>query len=210
MAADSADKDTHDRREKRMRGRKRLTPEEKLRRERKRWSNDNKRRSKETADSKWLRATNSGYIETIEVFHWNPLVEYLIWTRRLNEMDAESPPRIDEAVDDLFLAYVNEYDTLSHIRECRDMGINPDHLYGCRPNHIFRGRSGDGVGKVRVKVTMDLVERLGLETECDNRRKIRRALEELLFALYSNIADRFWRDPWPTGRCVDAPAMVAP
>ena len=55
-----------------------------------------------------------------------------------------------------------------------------------------------GVGKLSIKITPGLVEALGLEDECDNRRKINRAAEELLFRIYSHIADISILDPWRT------------
>jgi hypothetical protein len=107
-------------------------------------------------------------------------------------VDAESPTRIDEAVDDLFLAHVEGRTAL---RE----GFEPDFII--EADHNFKGGTAYGVGEVRVKVTMDLVEVIGLANESDNKRKIRTALEELLFAAYSSIVERGRPDPWPkTGR----------
>jgi hypothetical protein len=42
------------------------------------------------------------------------------------------------------------------------------------------------------------VEAIGLADQCDNRRAIRKAAEELLFRIYSNIADLTILDPWRT------------
>jgi hypothetical protein len=63
---------------------------------------------------------------------------------------------------------------------------------------------------VRVRVSMLLVEALGLESECDNRRKIRTAIESLLFVCYSNFTDREIPDPWPTRGPVQWRPVFAP
>jgi hypothetical protein len=162
-----------------------LTPEDKLKRQRERWRRKKTRQRKETADSQWLRATNYGWIAKPTVFHLDQLAEYLVCLGLLDDTDAENPPRVEEAVDDLMLIYVkekreNEYCLLSG------------------PDQEFCGRSGSGIGEVRVKVTLELVQAIGLENECDNHHKITTAIEEVIYAFYSNIADLRRPSPWPT------------
>jgi hypothetical protein len=164
---------------------------------------DNKRRSKETADSKWLRATNFGYFETVEVFHWSPCIEYLVWKGYLHELDAECTPRINEAVDALFQDEVDKW--LASNAEREEDGLPPANWVRYS-NHNFRGKSYDGLGSVRVRVHMDLVDMLGLGHRCDDKREILLRLEEALHSLYSNLADRDLYDPWPTtGRVMTRP-----
>ena len=180
------------------RGRKKLPLEEKLRRERERWTRNNRKRAKESANSKWMRATNFGYFDgEVKVLHWGALVEYLIWRGYLDEMDADDKTRIDAAADALLLDYVEDraanYGSSTFAHYC---GQLVGHNYsggeiGLRgPHPDFRAGVCDGIGEVRIKIAMPLVEALGLENECDNRRKVRKAIEELLFRIYSNIADR--------------------
>ena len=70
------------------------------------------------------------------------------------------------------------------------------------PGPNFRGRSGAGIGRVKVRVDFGLVWTCGLEHECDNKRKIVNRIEELIFYLYSNIEDLQRPDPWPTSGTV--------
>jgi hypothetical protein len=170
-----------------------LTAEEKLQRQKERWRREKARQRKETAESQWLRTTDFGYFDDVEVFHCKQFVEYLVYAGFLDEIDAENKTMIHEAADDLLLAYVED--------RTHDYGLSHRSSYhGCYgPNPNFRGRSDDGVGKVRIKITMRLVEALGLESDRDKQWKIRKTFEELLFNIYSNLADRSLPDPWPKG-----------
>jgi hypothetical protein len=139
--------------------------------------------------------------------------EYLLWQDFLAADDVDVQTRVDEAADRLIAAYIEDRSTeygwsFDSSFTVLDWGAErPPRYYdleeqgkGMRPvpSPNFSGRPGDGMGMVRVKVTMSLVETMGLEMECDNRAKIRRKIEELLFAIYSNVADRDIPDPWPT------------
>ena len=157
-----------------------LTLEEREERKRSRWRKQKARERKESVDSQWLRHTNFGYFEEVEVFHWHQLVEYLVASGFLAEIDADNKPRISAAADRLLEWYVG------------DEGC----VVGIRPGPDFVGKSGAGIGTVQIKITMRLVEALGLTHECNNRCKIKQSAEELIFALYSNIGDIF--RPWPT------------
>jgi hypothetical protein len=170
------------------RGRKKLSPEERLRRQRDRWLRKAVKKRKETADSKWLRATNYGYFErSVEVLHWDQFVDYLVHSGFLKEKNRDIGERIEEAADALLLAYVEER------AECYGYFSRYHSSGGANPN--FRNRSTGG-NKLSIKITLGLVEALGLEDQCDNRRAIKKAVEELLFRIYSHIADTTILDPW--------------
>ena len=173
-----------------------LTLVEKLERQKKRWRHKKARQRKESADSEWLRATNRGYFAEAEVLHWDQLIEYLILVGALDEIDAENPPRISAAVETI-LGRCKE--------EAQERGwplLPRSHDGMTLPGPGFRGRSGSGIGKVRVRVDFDLVWTCGLEHDCDNRRKIVARIEELIFYLYSNIDDLRRPSPWSTSGTV--------
>src|SRR6478736_5442009 len=78
-----------------------LTPEQKQARRRDRWRSKNARRQKRDRDAAWQRQTIFGYFETLEVLHYNRLIEVLVHRRALAEKDVHIRTRIDEAVDRL-------------------------------------------------------------------------------------------------------------
>ena len=80
----------------RKRGRPRvLTPEQKRENAKRR-----QRLHRQKADREWLRATNSGRIIYLDVLHWLDLIEFLVALRVLDPSGVESPPAIEDAVEE--------------------------------------------------------------------------------------------------------------
>jgi hypothetical protein len=148
-------------------------------------------------------------METCSVIHWGQFVDYLIYAGLLKEVDAETPARIEKATDALLEHRVQEWAPLW--QGCKRDWVGKQTVFNyVTPHPWFKGLPCDGEGTVRVRVSMLLVEALGLESECDNRRKIRTAIESLLFVCYSNFADREIPDPWPTRGPVQWRPVFAP
>jgi hypothetical protein len=117
-----------------------LSAEQRLERQRDRWRNKQARKRKRGRDAAWLQRTNFGYFETLEVLHYNRLIEVLVNGGWLAERDVHSKPRVDEAVD---LVFGEEFSF---------------HW----PVGVFdRPRLGpDSRGTVSIKVTAELVDHL--------------------------------------------------
>ncbi len=79
----------------------RMTPEERLERQRDRWRLKKARKRKKDADAAWLR-TNAGYFLDLSVLHFNRLVEVFVEVGLLNEGTAHSKAHIDAAAVEFF------------------------------------------------------------------------------------------------------------
>jgi hypothetical protein len=156
-----------------------LTPEQKRENAKRR----QRLHRRQKADREWLRATNSGRIIYLHVFHWLDLLEFLVALKVLNSEDVQNPPAIEDAVEE---ALGRE---LAEIRAHREeLNTSYDfvsrHCLG-RPDESFRPTARDP-GEVRFKVTHEVADVLDLEI--DDTRRIKERLEDHLFRLYCSIS----------------------
>jgi hypothetical protein len=155
-----------------------LTPEQKRENAKRR----QRLHRQQKAEREWLRATNSGRIIYLEVFHWLDLLEFLVALKVLDSRDVENPPAIERAVEEAL--------GLAEIRARREeMQADydfVDRIYLISADPTFRPTSCDP-GTVRFKVTHEVADVLDLEI--DDTRGIKRRLEDRLYRVYSNIND---------------------
>jgi hypothetical protein len=131
------------------------------------------------AERGWLRATNSGRIIYLEVFHLLDLLEFLVALKVLDSRDVENPRAIEKAVEEAL--------GLSEIRARREeLQADYDFVDRLSPSAdpTFRPTGCDR-GTVRFKVTHEVADVLDLEI--DDTRGITQRLEDRLYRLYSNI-----------------------
>jgi hypothetical protein len=119
-----------------------LTPEQRLERERERWRRKKARKRKAAQDAAWQRDTNSGYFVQLWVPHYNRLTEALVGDGLLSEADADIAPRVDAAVDAVFQVVPGRY-----------FG---QWWAGRTPSR----RGPDTQGTTRIRMTAELIDRL--------------------------------------------------
>jgi hypothetical protein len=115
-----------------------LSQEERLKREREKWKRKAANRRKRERDESWQQQT-TGYIETIEILHWNRFVEVLVNDGWIAEEDAHVAAYIGEAVDDLLADCNLRY-------------------FGGGGYGRTRRTLGDSQGTVKVRITPEIID----------------------------------------------------
>jgi len=113
-----------------------LSAEEKLKNDREKWRRKKANQRKKDYDAEWLRKTENGYIETLEVLHWNTMIEVLVSDGWLDERDINTTARLSEAVDGYFASVA----------------------FRAESGKRNRRTLGDVRGTVRVKITPELID----------------------------------------------------